>query len=204
MRSRAIVFYFVLGGLFGAAAGATALAGVRAEQELIARQSLLLFALAGALMGVPGGIIERSPRKTGIVALAGAMGLIAGGLLIYKTLRMGIAPRAIIAVALGVVCGFGALLAVIHALVDEDRQTMSYPVIMGANGGLAGIVLCFLAARLLGKGQITWILGAGLYSGAVWTGIALAQRLERFERSAQSQTQAPDLAATQMRSDRRT
>ena len=90
-------------------------------------------------------------------------------------------------------CAFGALLAVMHALLDEDYGGISYSVIMGANGGLAGIALAFLGAHLLGRGDGGTVILAMLYNATVWAAIAVARKLELLEQEEQpAEATAPD------------
>lgn len=169
--------------------------------EGIGIRRIALLAVSGAILALPGGIVERSIRKAAVATLAGALGLVVAGLLLMKALQMELSLRSTIAVMLALCCGFGALLAIMHALVDEAYSGVSYSVIMGANGGLAGIALAFLAINFIGRGGINWIASAAIYDGAVWAAIALARMLELSEKedraqAAQEAAQA-DLSATE-------
>ena len=162
---------------------------------------IALLAVSGALLALPGGLVERSARKIAMSTLAGALGLAAAGLLLMKALQMELSLRATVGVMLTLCCGYAALLAIMHALLDEAYSGVSYSVIMGANGGLAGVALAFLAVHLIGGTGVNWIASAAVYDGAVWAGIALARMLELNEKedrahAAQEAAQA-DLAAVE-------
>lgn len=201
MKTWAVAVYLGLGCLCGALAGLVSLLGTSAGAGGIGFRRIVLLAGAGAILALPGGIVERSIRKAAVAALAGALGLVVTGLLLMKVLQMELPLRSTIAVVLALFCGFGALMAIMHALLDEAYSGVSYSVIMGANGGLAGIALAFLAINFLGQGRINWIATAAIYDGAIWGAIALARMLELTDadvraQAAQEEAQA-DLAATE-------
>ncbi|MFH0963923.1 MAG: hypothetical protein V2A58_07905 [Planctomycetota bacterium] len=99
---------------------------------------------------------------------------------------MDLSARITTALVLLMFCAFGALLAVMHALLDERYKGISYSVIMGANGGLAGTALAFLSANFLGWGRIDTVLVVTLYNATVWAAIAVARKLELFEHETQA------------------
>ena len=201
MKTRVVAVYVGLGCLCGAAAGTVSVWGAPAGAEGIGIRRLVLLAVSGAILALPGGIVERSIRKAAVAALAGALGLAVAGLMMMKVLQIELGLRSTIAAMLALFCGFGALLAIMHALLDETYSGVSYSVIMGANGGLAGVALAFLAINFLTRGRVNWIVGAAIYNAAVWGAIALARMLELNERedrthAAQEAAQA-DLSATE-------
>jgi len=197
MKTWLVSVYVGLGCLCGALAGTVSALGTQAGAEGIGIRRLVLLAASGAILALPGGIVERSIRKAAVAALAGALGLAVAGLLMMKVLQIELGLRSTIAAMLALFCGFGALIAIMHALLDESYSGVSYSVIMGANGGLAGVALAFLAVHFLGQGRINWIASAAIYDGAVWGAIALARMLELTEKEDRSQA-AQEAARTDL------
>jgi len=183
MKSWRIVLYAAVGGALGALAGVIFVLGAKTPTDAalsIGRVGRL--ALVGAVLSLPGGIIEKSVRKSLISALAGGLGLIVIVVFLLRIMQMDLGIRTTTALVLLMFCAFGALLAVMHALLDEDYRGISYSVIMGANGGLAGIALAFLGAQLLGQGDGGTVILAMVYNATVWAAIAVARKLELLER----------------------
>ena len=186
MKSWRIVLYVAVGGTLGALAGTVFVLGASTPTEAsMSVGRLARLALVGAVLALPGGIIERSVRKSLISALAGALGLIVIVVFLLRIIQMDLSIRTTTALVLLMFCAFGALLAVMHALLDQDYRGISYSVIMGANGGLAGIALAFLGAHLLGRGAVDIVILAMLYNATVWAAIAVARKLELLEREEQ-------------------
>ena len=113
--------------------------------------------------------------------LAGALGLVVSFLLLERTLHLQWPVRPVVAVALAVAGGYGALVVLIYGLVEPDYRGVSYAVILGAIGGLCGVAASFvlsIVAQLDERGILVFF---SLYAGFVWTCGALSRKLERAE-----------------------
>ena len=135
----------------------------------------------GALLGSAGAMVDRSGKKLVTGALAGALGLVASFLLIERMLQMGLDMRPMVAVTLGVAASYGALVILIYGLLEPDFRGISYAVILGAIGGLAGVAASFAVCVLGRLDRFAVLVFFSLYAALLWTCGALSRKLERAE-----------------------
>ena len=193
MKNVRVGAYLAVGGVCGAVAGAIGAGAIRSTGGHTGG-ALLVLAVVGAALAVPGGIVERSPRKVVLAALAGALGLVAAALILVRIVNMDITRKALMASALLLFAAYGALIATMHALVDEAYRGVSYSMIMGANGGLGGVALSFLVVILSGGARVNWTLTVAIYGACVWSAIAAARKLELYEREDDPTVEPPGSA----------
>ncbi len=177
-----VIVYAIVGLVLGAIGGVIMnRAAPIADQGALEAARLARLGLIGALIGCAGAVVDRSGKKLVAGALAGALGLVVAFLLLERTLLLEWDVRPVVAVALAVAGGYGALVVLIYGLVEPDFRGVSYALILGAIGGLSGVAASFVLSIVVRLDQWGILVFFSLYAGLVWTCGALSRKLERAE-----------------------
>ena len=181
--SNAHLIRFACAGALAGAVGAYIFAGWSqgAGTSTFVLGHFIKLGLAGSLVGMAGGVLDRSPRKILTGGVTSALALIVIILLVLNAGRIPIEGSFVVGFVLAIAGSFGALISVMYSLMDESFSGLTYASILGAIGGLIGLAIgFFFTAGLPFKPWQVVCFGA-IYSACVWSAVGVAKKFELIE-----------------------
>jgi len=171
--------YAITGAALGVLAGAVYRAIDMGSAELAMRE-LLLLAASGGIVGSAGAIADLNIRKLIGSGLAGALGAMV--LMLVMLLVVQVKPSLMVGawVIMASFALFAALVALVEGLMEGNRAVLGYSVLMAAAAGEIGFAAGWPLSKLV-VGEATPFVYGALYSGCIWTAIALARDLAKRE-----------------------
>jgi len=161
--------------VLGALAGGV-YSSIKLTESELTMTDLLLVAAAGGIIGAAGATCDLNIRKLIGASLAGALGAMVLVLVMLGVVKVKMSLLAAALVMMAAFALFGALVALVDGLMEGAYAVLGYSILMAAAAGEIGFAAGFPLSKLFVERAAPFIYGA-LYSGCIWTAIALAKDL---------------------------